>query len=242
MPTVIECPSCGRQLRMPSALAGQLVRCPICSHEFRREPIQATGPATSDTPDPVADSSSIPSQDKGAQLNLSLDDGDNSGRLGNIPPPPRPMRVVPIDPQPARQPAADNGYRVPCPECGEQIQPDFVRCPFCGLDLDGEAPSDRRRNNRPRLRFDFAPHRGGLVLTLGIVSMVMVGLCPLIGIPFGIAAWMMGHADLKQIDAATMDPSGRPSTQAGKVCGMIGTVLDSLCSTLYGLMFFNGLH
>jgi len=62
------------------------------------------------------------------------------------------------------------------------------------------------------------PHRGTLILVLGILSLVV---CQ----PLGIAAWIMGNGDLKQIDAGTMDPTGRGTTNAGRICGIIGTVL-----------------
>ena len=63
------------------------------------------------------------------------------------------------------------------------------------------------------------PHRGTLILVLGIVG--MLPLC----LPLGIVAWVMGAGDLKQMDAGTMDPAGRGTTQAGKICGIIGTVI-----------------
>lgn len=62
------------------------------------------------------------------------------------------------------------------------------------------------------------PHRGTLILILGILGLVICG-------PLGIAAWVMGSGDLKEIDAGTMDPAGRGTTQAGKICGIIGTIL-----------------
>ncbi|MFA6562290.1 MAG: DUF4190 domain-containing protein [Verrucomicrobiia bacterium] len=62
------------------------------------------------------------------------------------------------------------------------------------------------------------PHRATLILVLGILSLV---LCA----PLGIAAWIMGNGDLKEMDAGTMDPSGRSNTTAGRICGIIGTVL-----------------
>jgi hypothetical protein len=61
------------------------------------------------------------------------------------------------------------------------------------------------------------PHRGALILVLGILSLVM---CQ----PLGIAAWVMGNGDLKQIDAGTMNPEGRSLTNAGRICGIIGTI------------------
>lgn len=35
----------------------------------------------------------------------------------------------------------------------------------------------------------------------------------------------MGSGDLKQIDAGQMDPDGRGLTNAGRICGMIATIL-----------------
>ncbi|MDI1290640.1 MAG: DUF4190 domain-containing protein [bacterium] len=71
------------------------------------------------------------------------------------------------------------------------------------------------------------PHRGSTILVLGILSIV---LCQILG----IIAWVMGNADLREMDAGTMDPAGRESTNAGKVCGIIGTVLLGLgvCGTV----------
>jgi phage FluMu protein Com len=63
-------------------------------------------------------------------------------------------------------------------------------------------------------------HRGGLILTLGILSI----FCNFAAVP-GIMAWVMGKADLKQMDAGRMDPEGRGSTQAGMIIGMIMTIL-----------------
>lgn len=62
------------------------------------------------------------------------------------------------------------------------------------------------------------PHRGILILVLGILSIV---LCQLLG-PF---AWLMGKADMAKMDAGMMDPAGRDTTKAGVICGIIGTVL-----------------
>ncbi len=63
-----------------------------------------------------------------------------------------------------------------------------------------------------------APHRGVLILVLGILGIVCCFIC-------GIIAWVMGNNDLREIDAGSMDPSGRGLTQAGKICGMVGTIL-----------------
>lgn len=61
------------------------------------------------------------------------------------------------------------------------------------------------------------PHRGVLILVLGILSIV---ICAFIG-PF---AWMMGKGDLAKIDAGQMDREGRGLTQAGMICGIVGSI------------------
>ena len=65
------------------------------------------------------------------------------------------------------------------------------------------------------------PHRATLILVLGILSVVICFIC-------GIVAWIMGNADLKAMDAGTMDPSGRGMTQAGKIIGIVGTILGAI--------------
>lgn len=77
------------------------------------------------------------------------------------------------------------------------------------------------------------PHRGTLILVLGILGLVVCA-------PLAIAAWVMGSGDLKQIDAGTMDPSGRGTTQAGKICGIIGTILLIIGIIVFGILFLIG--
>ncbi len=62
------------------------------------------------------------------------------------------------------------------------------------------------------------PHRGTLILILGILGLV---LCQFLA-PF---AWIMGKGDMEKIDSGAMDPEGRGLTQAGMICGIIGTII-----------------
>jgi uncharacterized membrane protein YidH (DUF202 family) len=71
---------------------------------------------------------------------------------------------------------------------------------------------------QPSTQLPLRPHRGGVVLALGILGIVVCFIC-------GIIAWVMGNNDLREMNAGTMDPSGRGLTQAGKICGMIGVIL-----------------
>jgi hypothetical protein len=90
------------------------------------------------------------------------------------------------------------------------------------------------------VRRDCEPHRGPLILVLGIISTVCGGLSALsfccspiaigalAGLPLGILSWIMGARDLAKMREGVMDPEGRGNTQGGMVCGIIGTVLNSL--------------
>ena len=68
---------------------------------------------------------------------------------------------------------------------------------------------------------------------LGILSIVCCFIC-------GIVAWVMGNNDLRQMTAGTMDPSGRGLTKAGKICGIVGIVLQIVWLVLWllGVGFF----
>ena len=75
------------------------------------------------------------------------------------------------------------------------------------------------------------PHRGTTVLVLGIVSLFVCGII------LGPIAWVMGNADLKAMAEGRMDRSGEGNTKAGKICGMIATILHGLFLVLWlGLM------
>ncbi|MGC1481153.1 MAG: hypothetical protein WA771_11655 [Chthoniobacterales bacterium] len=62
------------------------------------------------------------------------------------------------------------------------------------------------------------PHRGTLILILGILGLI---IC----MPVGIAAWVMGGNDLKEMAAGTMDPAGKDMTNVGRILGIVSVVL-----------------
>ncbi len=66
------------------------------------------------------------------------------------------------------------------------------------------------------------PHRGTMILLLGILA--CCGGCVLTGLP----AWVMANRDLGLMSAGRMDAEGRGLTEAGKVCGIIGTALTGV--------------
>ncbi len=108
---------------------------------------------------------------------------------------------------------------------------------------DDEPPRpDRGRDrdddydDRPRRR-RYAPHRGTLILILGILGLVGIG-APITG----IIAWILGNSDLAQMRAGAMDPEGESNTSLGRILGMIATLLWAIglfgfcCCIGFGVM------
>ena len=73
------------------------------------------------------------------------------------------------------------------------------------------------------------PHRGTLILVLGILGLLCCVVC-------GIVAWVLGNQDMKDMAAGTMDPSGLGMTKAGKILGIISVVINVLYAFFYILI------
>lgn len=85
---------------------------------------------------------------------------------------------------------------------------------------------------QPVAQQPLTPHRGTVILVLGIVGLAIPLFCSsccailsIAGCVCGIIAWVMANKDLKEMAAGTMDPTGRGTTQAGKICGIISVIL-----------------
>jgi hypothetical protein len=135
-----------------------------------------------------------------------------------------------------------------CIKCGRYFQAgkldqgQTLECPTCGALQDAtpdryDAPVSEGPREVGEIRRDLEPHRGPLIMVLGIVSLVMLGFLPPLGIPFGIAAWVMGRGDLKKIRAGVIDPDGESKTNAGRLCGLVGTII-STSMTLFLAVFY----
>ena len=71
-------------------------------------------------------------------------------------------------------------------------------------------------DDRPARRVE--PHRGTLILVLGILGLVVCGF-------IGIAAWLMGKRDLELMARGRMDREGEGLTRAGYILGLIAVIL-----------------
>ncbi len=81
----------------------------------------------------------------------------------------------------------------------------------------------------------YEPHRGVLILVLGILSLVFFGII------LGPIAWILGTSDLKKIRAGTMDPEGEQMTNIGRILGIVGTIINVVVccglTVFYSVMF-----
>jgi hypothetical protein len=109
---------------------------------------------------------------------------------------------------------------------------------------DDDDDEDYPRSRRPRYgrsaRSYSKGDRGGVILALGIISLVfvlvscvgvaIVGVVPvgIVGIGTGIAAWLLGRKDLVEIQNGERDPSGQGMVNAGWICGIIGTIINGI--------------
>ena len=78
------------------------------------------------------------------------------------------------------------------------------------------------------------PHRGTLILVLGILSLVLCGFFT------GIPAWIMGKGDLAKIKDGIMNPEGEGPTKAGMICGMICCIISAVGIGLIILLMILG--
>jgi predicted Zn finger-like uncharacterized protein len=248
------CPACRGPLRIPDELVGQRVRCPTCQNVFAAttdvpppdQPVTPLRPAEPeperplwkdlnlelDKSDPGEPKKSSPGPDEAptaplpprkpglvgaVELKLSIDDEPNT------PAKPAPRSSAPPAPSPRRPEPPPPSRRPPPPAPRPRDYPDRY-------DDDEDYRGSRRSFYRRR---DTVPHRGTMILVFGIISIVSVFLTcayigPLIGIGLGITAWVLGHADLRKIKNQEMDDEGLGTTQAGWICGIIGTILNTL--------------
>jgi predicted Zn finger-like uncharacterized protein len=153
------------------------------------------------------------------------------------------------------------GQQVQCPTCGhvftaileapaplpsgedEPAPPTSLIIPRAEEDEDGNRPRRRRVRDEEDMeddddwrrgpRRDQLPHRGGVVLALGIIALAM--LFPF-GIILGPIAWILGNKDLGEIRAGRMDYQGEGLTNGGRICGMIATLLSVVCCGGYLLV------
>lgn len=72
--------------------------------------------------------------------------------------------------------------------------------------------------------------QGTTILILGILGLVCCG-------PLGVAAWIMGNKAIKEIDARPGFYNNRGTVNAGRICGMIASILMVVGIIAYIILF-----
>jgi len=224
MPIETICEGCGRRLRVSDEHAGKQARCPQCGTIY------------------VVPASSQPSTPERPGQDLSSGEGPGDG----VPDDGMTDRYVDGDIERWQVRTADGHVYGPVPKIeldqwysegrisretslfrdsdgqwhpAAEIYPQLAetresdhgaQSPFAAQ------PRARHAHARPRRRQ--LSHRGGTILTLGVLGWF---LCPV----FAPIAWSMGAGDLRSMRLDLMDPSGESLTRTGMVLGMIQTIL-----------------
>jgi len=140
---------------------------------------------------------------------------------------------LPATPTPPAQPQAEEPLRDEPPPPRDDDRPSRRPRPRDEDDDDYPRPSRPRRYDddygRGRGR---EPHRGGAILTLGILSIVFAFCCIIVSLSLAIPALIMANSALGQIRSGYMDPSGEGQINAGRTCAIIGIVLAIVLQVL----------
>jgi predicted Zn finger-like uncharacterized protein len=241
MPTIIACPACQTRLNIPESLLGQSVRCPSCATAFEApaaEPFLDV-PLQLSLDEPPSSTPVPPALPGAVEIKLSLDDNVSPAiPPPSVPPMPEPLqaREVPLPTTARPRLPDDHDDTKECPHCGTVVHHQARRCLRCGERLGRRRYEDD--DDRPRRR-DCEPHRGGLVLSLGVMALLLSFVCGPVGLVLGLLAWVLGQMDLAKMKEGSMDDDGLGMTQAGWICGMIGSALGLLwslgCLSLWAL-------
>lgn len=144
---------------------------------------------------------------------------------------PPPPAQTPATPAAGKPPAARRADEQECPECGGPVPLAAIQCKHCGEQLDG--PTRRKRGGPRWGGKTYAPHNGGRVLAIALLSFVCFGivLAPL--------AVVLAIGDLKAMSEDRMDPDGAGLTWAGLIVGVLSTLLNIAGVTL---ILFSGVR
>lgn len=150
---------------------------------------------------------------------------------------------------PPQPPTSQKGlarHRIPlCPGCHRPVGWEMLACPHCGHLFD---PLDVERQMEGQLRKDGDLHRGGVIDTLGSISLALgamafclFGVGTVVALATGIPAVVMANHDLHKMRTGLVDPAGRLATEHGRNKAVVGIVLGLLTGMFWALVGLNQL-
>jgi hypothetical protein len=220
----IRCPTCNRTLRVSDEHAGKPLRCPACQQV-------STAPAAGTT---AADAAAV---HEPATWHMRTPDGQMFGPVtwrsveqwvaeGRIAADCQlassvsgPWRSA-VEAFPALQPLVAGPVIQQAPATHEWAARDPAEGSYSGsaAQLVPVGTSVAGIAGPQGQRFVRA-HRGGLILILGVLGIAIN--CPI----FCFMAWVMGSSDLAEMRAGQMDSEGESLTQAGRILGMVMSLI-----------------
>lgn len=231
-----NCSSCGRRIRIGDEHAGKPARCPHCQNIFQ-VPFASTPALAADTP-PSSEAvrwicRGVDQAIYGPVSKTELDGWVSEGRLNSdtviAPEGTTDWRsAAELYPQ-LKSPFATPG-RDPTPARTSPANP-FAPAPANPFAASANPYATPRAQLGTSL---VSPHRGPLLLTLGVLSIVCCSC-------LGPIAWIMAAKDLREMQQGTKDPTGRGLTQAGLILGIIGSVIVLLTGLVNALVVVAGI-
>ena len=200
-----NCPQCNTLLEVDDIYAGKMARCPECDENFKLPETSSTTERSYSISGGAAlePASVIPHDDQphyflrssdkrvyGPVAKLLLEQWVTQGRINSQ----CDIREKSSDPWQS----ASNYYPIL-----DQPESIAIGNPF-GVTVKKEQASGKYH----------MPHRGGLVLTFGILGCTFI--CPI----FCLLAWVIGSMDILEMDAGRMDEAGYNFTRVGYFMGM----------------------
>jgi hypothetical protein len=82
------------------------------------------------------------------------------------------------------------------------------------------------------------PHRGAMILTLGLLGLCFA-FCPIAGWILSGGALEMAREDIKAMSSGQMDPSGLDLTRSGRILGHVAAIVSSLVAIVWGWILFS---
>jgi phage FluMu protein Com len=223
MPIETICQKCARKLRVADEFAGRKARCPHCKNVYTvpLTPVapsdDVTSPFETDAVSPLGTDAALGQPDSTTdQWRLRTEDGNVYGPVGK--------NEVDAWLSEGRITAGcqlqqDGSMEwTPASTVYPVLSKPTQANPFADQTSANANPYTAPTTSTSTRRRHQQPHRGGVILAIGVIGLCCCGL-------ISPVAWVMGSTDLTQIRSGRMDPAGSGMTKAGMVLGIIGSIL-----------------